>query len=258
MSDLNESAEEGAKRVEHVLETPTARQLRELVVDTLDPQADERILSIGCGPGYEPASLAKEDVGQIIGVDLSRESLEIAAERCADSATVSLVQGDANRLPVADGQFDAAVAKQVYQFIPDIDNAMCELTRILKPGGRAVVVSPDVDADVMNTSNRDRMRRVQAAYRDALPNPHLGSRLSTYAGEVGLTVEQIEPYTVVQQGITARVEQGTEVHRQIAEADDSIDSSEVAAWERELRELDEEGEFFRSGTQFVYLLRKPT
>lgn len=257
MTSLDESAEEGAERVERVLDTSSARRLRELVAETLDPQSDERILSIGCGPGYEPVSFADRGASDVVGVDVSRESLELAAGRCRDLSAVSLAQGDATRLPFVDGRFDAAVAKQVYQFVPDIDAAMCELARVLRPGGRAVVVSGDVDGDVMNTADRDRMRRVQESYRNALPNPHLGSRLPTLAGEVGLTVETVEPYTHVHREITYRIEQGIGVHRRIAEADESVDASEVAAWEREQRELDEAGEFLRSGTQFVSLLRKP-
>lgn len=258
MPDRDESAEEGAERVDRILDTPSARELREFVVDTIDSHSGERILSIGCGPGYEPASVAEHGAARVVGVDVSGGALKRAAERCADRPSVSLVRGDATCLPVGNGRVDAAVAKQVYQFVPDISAALRELVRVLKPGGRAVVVSPDADTDVMNTADRDRMQRVQEAYRnsDALPNPHLGSRLPSYASKVGLTVEEVEPYPVVQRTITDRVEQGITVHRQMAAAA-GMDSSEVDAWEREQRELNEENEFLRSGTQFVYLLRKP-
>lgn len=262
MSDrdvLSESGREGAERIERILSTSSARELRGLVVDRLDPQAGESVLSIGCGPGFEPAALAAAvgERGRVHGVDVSEVTLALAEQRCDDLPRVTFARGDATALPVADGSYDAAVAKQVYQFVDDIEAALRELHRVLEPGGRAAIVEGDVDAQVVHSSDRDRTKRVQEAYLDVVPTPHLGSRLVSLLPGAGLTVERIEPKPNLHREINERVERGIEARRGILEANESFDRSEIEAWERDLRDLDEAGEFLTGGIQFVYIARKP-
>lgn len=260
MSEPDSSADESeAAMLERILTTRRAESLRQFVTDQLQLRADESVLSIGCGPGFETAALAA-DIGEhgcVHGVDRDREVLAAARDRCEDVPRISFVRGDATALPVADDSYDVAVAKQVYQFVPDLEAALAELYRVLEPGGRAAIVASDVDARVIHSSDRDRTRRVQAAYRDARPHPHLGARLSSALPDAGFDVETVEPTTRVQTEIDEQIERGIEVHREIAAADDSIDRSTIDAWERDLRALDADGEFFFAGTQFCYVARKP-
>lgn len=216
------------------------------------------MLSIGCGPGFEPAVLA-EDVGEsgrVHGIDLDEETLASARNRCADLPQVMFERGDATALPVQDESYDAAVAKQVYQFVPEIETAISELRRVLKYGGRAVVVEKDVDARVIHSSDRDRMKRVEEAYLDVCPNPNLGSELISYLNTEGLTVEHVEPFPMLHREIDERIARAIDVYREFLEADESFDQPEIETWERDLRDLDEAGEFLSCGTQFIYLVRK--
>src|SRR3981081_2280046 len=54
--------------------------------------------------------------------------------------------GDAVVLPFPDGSFDAAVSTQVYEYVADMPRALAELRRVLRPGGRAVVLDTDWDS----------------------------------------------------------------------------------------------------------------
>lgn len=245
--------------LETILTTPTAQAFRDFVRDGLDLRPGESVLSVGCGPGFEPAAFATDvgDDGRVHGVDVNEDTLETARERCADLPQVSFERGDATDLPVPDDSYDAAVAKQVYQFVPDVAAAVDELARVLEPGGRAVVLEKDLDSRVFHSSDRDRMQRSLETYRNTVRHPHLGSRLPAMLQDAGLVVEDVEPKATVHTEINDRVERGLAVQRDFMADDDAFDEDEIDAWERDLRALDDAGRFLFCGTQFRYRARKP-
>lgn len=259
MGGSDRGTDDETEMLESILETESAVSLRQFVREHLDVRNGASVLSIGCGPGYEQEAFAADvgEGGRVHGIDTNGAVLAAARERCQDRPQCSWTRGDATRLPVADASFDVVVAKQVLQFVPDVEAALGELWRVLEPGGRAAVVEGDVDAMVFNTSDRERMRRALDAYRSQSPHPHLGSRLTGLLQEAGFSVEGVEPHTWIHREITERVERGIEAHRRFMTAHDSFDTTEIDAWERDLRELDEAGEFFHAGTQFLYVARKP-
>jgi len=253
MTDGEETA-----MLDRILTTEGAAELRRFVRDRLDLRGDESVLSIGCGPGHEPASLAEamDEGGRVPGADANPETLHEARERCGGLPQVSFVGGDATRLPVSDDLFDVAIAKQVYQFVPDVETALSELPRVLAPGGRAAVFSRDEGATVLNATDPELMRRAMAARVAAMPHPYLDSRLASLLPEAGFTDVRVVPRADVHTEIDAQVERGIEVHRRTLEEDGSFESDEIDAWERDLRELDAAGEVLSCGTGFLYLARR--
>ena len=192
--------------------------------------------------------------GRVLGVDVNEESLTAARDRCADAPGVTVARGDATALPVSDDAFDAALAKQVYQFVDNVPAALDELHRVLAPGGRALVAAGDVDARVLHTSDPDRARRVRDAYRAARRHPDLGTRLRSLLPDAGFTVEAVDPWAALHTEIDEQVERGIEVHREILERADSVDRETADAYERDLRDLDAAGEFLSCGVQLCYLV----
>jgi phosphatidylethanolamine/phosphatidyl-N-methylethanolamine N-methyltransferase len=109
------------------------RSLRALAV-----RSGERVLLPGVGTGADLPLLPHASVA--IGVDFSPHMLAQAQRKLtACAATVLLVQGDAQRLPVADGAMDAAVLHLVLSVVPDGQACAAETARCLRTGGRAVV-----------------------------------------------------------------------------------------------------------------------
>jgi ubiquinone/menaquinone biosynthesis C-methylase UbiE len=97
-------------------------------------------LDLGCGNGRHVAPLA-ERVDRVVGVDLSRALLSVAADS-AGGAGVDFVQGDASVLPLADGCVDVGVYVATVHHLRPRDARVAsldELTRVLAPGGRALV-----------------------------------------------------------------------------------------------------------------------
>ena len=255
--DLSEERE--ADMLEDISTTARATALREFVCEETPIRPDDAVLSVGCGPGFEPAALAERvgEAGRVHGVDANGAVLARARERCADSPEVTFQRGDVTALPVTDGAFDLAVAKQVLQFVDDIERALAELHRVVGPGGRVAVVAGDRRTGVIHASDPERARRANEIYRAARGDRHLGTRLRSLLPEAGFVVEDVVPRAAVRTGIDDQVERGIEVQRGFLEASEAFDDAAVEAWERDLRELDAAGEFLSCSTAFLYIGRKP-
>ncbi|MFT5685371.1 MAG: SAM-dependent methyltransferase [Myxococcota bacterium] len=99
------------------------------------------ILDAGCGTGYLSVKLAAAG-GRVVGVDLSPAMIAHARDNAA-SAGVSvrfLAQSLAALTRLPDASFDRAVSNYVLMDLPDLEGAMVELARVLRPGGFAVLV----------------------------------------------------------------------------------------------------------------------
>lgn len=94
---------------------------------------------LGCGTGLATAALAPH-VGKIIGVDASEEMLGAARSRLAALKNVEWRTGALEALPIKDCTLDAAVLMLVLHHVPSPAAALTEALRVLKPGGRVLIV----------------------------------------------------------------------------------------------------------------------
>ena len=112
-----------------------ARAITKLV----DP--NQTVADIGTGTGVLAIELARLGL-RVIGVDGSRRMLDAARAKLAAEQidTVELREGDANELPLDNAEVDAALAHMVLQYLPAPADAVREMARITKRGGRIVIV----------------------------------------------------------------------------------------------------------------------
>ncbi len=94
---------------------------------------------LGCGTGQTTAALAPF-VGRVIAVDESSPMLAAARKRLDGQPNVELRSGRLEDLPIDDGELDAAVLSLVLHFVVDPARILAEAARVLKPGGRLLVV----------------------------------------------------------------------------------------------------------------------
>lgn len=106
-----------------------------------------RVLEIAPGPGYLAIELAKLSPCSIVGVDISETFVRIASENAATAGVeVAFRHGDAQALPLDSGSFDFIVCRAAFKNFADPVKAMLEMRRVLKPGGKALIVDLRRDA----------------------------------------------------------------------------------------------------------------
>jgi ubiquinone/menaquinone biosynthesis C-methylase UbiE len=112
-------------------------------ITLLQLSPDDTVLEIGCGAGRGLELVAQHlPAGRVIGIDLSRAMVQAASRRNArmlKTGRVQVRQGDVARLSFADRHFDKVFSIHTLYFWPELERALQEIGRVLKPGGRLVV-----------------------------------------------------------------------------------------------------------------------
>jgi SAM-dependent methyltransferase len=96
-------------------------------------QGARRVLDVGCGDGQVSRLAASLGADLVIGVDPTWNQVSVAHQR---GGGASFARAGAGWLPFGDGTFDAVVACLVFEHIRDVDEAIAEVARVLRPGGR--------------------------------------------------------------------------------------------------------------------------
>jgi demethylmenaquinone methyltransferase/2-methoxy-6-polyprenyl-1,4-benzoquinol methylase len=117
---------------------------RHALVRAIDPRPGERVLDVATGTGMVAEALARRAACDVVGLDQSEAMLAAARARVSEdpqlAARLTLVHGEAERLPFADGEFDALTFTYLLRYVDDRAATMRELARVLKPGGRIGMV----------------------------------------------------------------------------------------------------------------------
>jgi demethylmenaquinone methyltransferase/2-methoxy-6-polyprenyl-1,4-benzoquinol methylase len=106
-----------------------------------DVLSTARILDVACGTGDLSLTLFESGKTRIVGVDFCRPMLEIARSKALKrSSDVSFIEGDALSLPFLDRSFEAATIAFGLRNLASVESGIAELLRVLKPGGKVVVL----------------------------------------------------------------------------------------------------------------------
>lgn len=119
---------------------PLAKKL----IDVAAIRPGERVLDVACGTGVV-ARLAAGKVGaggMVAGLDVNPGMLAVAAKAQPAQTRIQWHQAGAEAMGLPDGSFDVVLCQMGLQFIPDPHAALCEMHRVLAPGGRLVLTVP--------------------------------------------------------------------------------------------------------------------
>jgi arsenite methyltransferase len=253
--------EETAKQLEALYRIGDAVRRRRLVRAALAVEPGERVLDVGCGPGFYCAELLEEvgPEGSIVGLDSSAAMLALAARRCEGHGNVEFDEADATSLPVDDASFDAALCVQVLEYVPDLPAALAELHRAVRPGGRVVVWDVDWTTISWHSANPRRMRRVLRAWDQHLANPALPRTLAPAMRSAGFVDVEMEGHSFTTSefdpdsyGVAA-----VPLIKGFVPARNGVSQHEADAWATEQLELGQRGEFYFACLQFCFTAARP-
>ncbi len=117
---------------------------RRALVRAIDPQPGLRVLDVATGTGMVAVALARRSACEVVALDQSEAMLAAARARVGRdrrlAARITLVRGEAERLPFDDAEFDALTFTYLLRYVDDRAATMRELARVVKPGGRIGMV----------------------------------------------------------------------------------------------------------------------
>lgn len=184
--------------------------------------------------------------------------LSLAERRREGLTQVGFKQGDALSLPVEDEGFDAGFSIQVLEYVPDATAALLEIFRAIKPGGRTLIWDIDWDTLSMQSADRERWERVDAAWDTHAAHESLPRTLAPRMREAGFTDVQMSAHNFSTIELDPETYGGALVELGAATfANLGASEEDVEGWTAEQRELGERDEFYFSVTQFCFTATRP-
>lgn len=254
-------SEEAARKLEGIYSTPDIVAQRHTALDLLALAPGESVVDIGCGPGFLSEQMAEivGSKGRVLGIDISDDLLAFARDR-NKREWLTYQHGDAKALKVGDRSFDVAVSAQVLEYVDDPDRALSEMHRVLKPGGRAVIMNTDWDRVAWYSTDLARMAKVRRAWEEHCVHPRLPPTLAHRLREAGFELTCSTTFPIV----NTRLSPDTYSYGlaglvvDFLSERDSVTREELDAWLADLRELSDEGRYFFSTTRCFFCVTKPT
>jgi SAM-dependent methyltransferase len=252
--------DDAAERLEAVYRGPDIVAQREHTLGLLALMPGERVLDVGSGPGFLCQAMA--DIvgpsGRVRGLDISPDFIRRSTARNS-CPWLSYVEADAVALPEPDRSFDVLVSTQVAEYVADIDRFCTEAFRVLRPGGRAVILATDWQALAWHSDDPARMRRVLDAFAPHCADSALPRTLAPRLRGAGFAVTRVSCFNILNldwaEGSYSRMSApfiSTYIRKQ-----KSLPEDELAAWEAELETLAAEGRYFFLSNRIFFQVQRP-
>lgn len=141
------------------------QQVNAALMNVLAPATGEHILEVGCGSGILCRLMAPAIIpgGKITGLDISPEFIKIAQNLATSADLSDSIQWGASQaeaLPFQDATFDGVLAARLLLHVSNPQSVLNELIRVVRPGGRVVVMDWDFETLAVEHSNREPTRRL--------------------------------------------------------------------------------------------------
>lgn len=267
------SAEDAARMaafLEDRARCPDQMQVNTAVREILALRPGERLLEVGCGSGTLCRLMvpALHPGGEIVGVDVAADMIAAARHYATADPSLPAVPsqgkgslenialrfeiGPAEALPYADGAFDAAFAARLLLHVADPPTVVREMVRVVRPGGRVVLMDWDWGTLAVDHSDRALTRRLMDWRCDNHGGDNWsGRKLLGVALTAGLTHVTVTPVATVARDETAALTGSIFRAAEVARNGGAITPAEHDAWVGELRQRLAERHFLASLVYFV-------
>jgi len=228
--------DEAACHLEKTYSTEDIVAQRLETIRHLNLSAGERVLDVGCGPGFlcEQMGEIVGRCGAVVGIDISRDLLALC-DRRKHSAWLSYEVGDATKLRYPDGSFDVVVCTQVAEYIPDWD------------------------ALVWFSEDANRMAAVLRSWEAHCSHPRLPRTMPHRLKNAGFRLDAAFVYSLLNlsydedsysKGLS------TIIKKFVGERGD-VSASDLNDWLNEFDRLNEAGRYFFSSNRYIFKAARP-
>lgn len=252
--------EAATEQLEAIYRGPDIVGQRAQTLHLLNLKPGETVIDIGSGPGFLCSQMAElvGSTGKVHGIDISPVMVERASRR-NPQPWISFAVGDATSLPEPDASYDVVVSIQVAEYVADIGKFCREAFRVLKPGGRALIMATDWDAIAWHSQQPERMKRVLTAFAPHCADSTLPRTLGKRLREAGFSHGRTMPYPIFNPAwkddsyscriipfITSYVKQQR-----------TLSNEELDAWAAEQTELGKSGDYYFLSSRLFFEVMKP-
>ena len=236
------------------------RPLKVFTHALLQLRPGERILDVGCGCGDDLRELATliTPNGCAVGIDSSQAMIDEARQRTVGcQLPLQFERGDAGHLRWHADYFDACRADRVLQHLPDPQRALNEMLRVLKPGGRVLIVDRDWGMVAVAASDVDTTRVILNRACAGIRNGWMGRRLGGLFKKAGVINAQVQTQSIsINSFAVADTLLDLRVVRDHAIAEKLVTHEVAARWLDDLLDRDAAGRFFATLTLYIACGRK--
>jgi ubiquinone/menaquinone biosynthesis C-methylase UbiE len=248
--------EKQSRATERIYRSPEIARQRLRTLERLALTAGERVLDVGCGPGFLVRDMAMTvgTQGRVVGVDSSEPMLELATRRCSGFEQIQLTQGHAEVLDEADEAFDAVACTQVLLYVTEVEGALAEMHRVLKTGARIAIVETDWRGAVIGGPDSTMSRRVLDAWDESVASPNLPVKLGPLLRKQGFTALSVEAIPLLCTSYTPNnyAVGMLESLAAYAQKRGAVGKPSAERWLANLKGLGAAGEFFFCVNRFLF------
>jgi ubiquinone/menaquinone biosynthesis C-methylase UbiE len=254
--DASGEADKHLAYLDRVDGMPQTVSRRRLARELLALRPGMAVAEIGCGTGTVARELAAVvgPSGHVHGFDMSNHLIAVARARAAQTGQVEFQVADAVALPLPEASLDAYRAERVYMHLRSPEAALAEAFRVLRPGGRLLIMDQDwdtlvLDGDVATT------RMVTRAFTDSLVNGTIARRMRLLLRQAGFNDIKItlEP-TLETDGTAVDWLTGSFAKSALA---GGLDPALVDAWVRDQQRRSDEDRFLLACVHFITTAGRP-
>jgi ubiquinone/menaquinone biosynthesis C-methylase UbiE len=225
---------------------------RQRATDLLELRPGDHIVDVGCGPALDAGDLSSiiGPDGELVGVDAS-ETMIAAARRYASAleAKTRFEVASAYELPFGDATFDASRAERLFMHLSEPQQALNEMSRVTRPGGRICVVDFDWHTLLIDHPEAATTEKLLSDFADDFADGRIGRKLRRMFRDAGLQEAKLEMRPVqFTPAFSELLFAGYFARRQ---TDGRLQAHQISGWWEHLKAAQDNGTYFVAVVLFI-------